>query len=195
MKRTMLRLMLCSALIPALSSCSNSTDNNHDDSVETADKINEQKEEAPATNAVAEDDAEFAVFTANAGMTEIEAAKMAEGKSSNQSVKDFAAMMLKDHEAAAEKLKGIAAARNITLPAAVADEQRKQLDDLSKKSGKDFDKAYADMMVSDHDKVVDKFKKASADLKDADLKSFATATLPTLQQHLDHAKMMKDKLK
>lgn len=187
-------MMLCAALIPALSSCSD-TPTDKDDSVETADKLNEQKAETPATNAVAEDDAEFAVFAANAGMTEIEAAKLAETKSTNAEVKAFAAMMIKDHSAAAEKLNAIAAARNITLPTAVADEQRKHLDDLAKKNGKDFDKDYADMMESDHTKVVDEFKDAAANAKDADLKSFAAATLPVLQQHLDHSKMMQDKLK
>lgn len=194
MKKTILQLMLCTALVPAISSCGGNTD--HDDSVETAEKMNEQKEDASSAATTADgDDAEFAVFAANSGMTEIEASKLALGKTSNEEVKKLADMMIKDHEAAAGKLKSLAASKNITLPGAVGEDQRKQLDDLAKKSGKDFDKSYADMMVSDHDKAVSEFKDASNDAKDGNLKSFAAETLPTLEQHLQHAKMVKDKLK
>ena len=39
-------------------------------------------------------------------------------------------------------------------------------------------------MVSDHKKTVDLFEKATTDAKDADIKSFAVKTLPTLKNHL-----------
>ena len=59
------------------------------------------------------------------------------------------------------------------------------MEDLNKKSGKDFDKAYINLMIDDHKKDVDKFKKGSTDLKDPDLKNFAAETLPVVQMHLD----------
>ena len=45
------------------------------------------------------------------------------------------------------------------------------------------------MMVQDHKKDVAEFKKESTKAKDADVKSWASATLPTLQ---DHLKMIED---
>ena len=56
---------------------------------------------------------------------------------------------------------------------------------LAKLSGAEFDKAYIDMMVKDHKKDVAEFEKESKGAKDSDLKSWASTTLPTLQDHLE----------
>ena len=46
---------------------------------------------------------------------------------------------------------------------------------------------YADMMVSDHKKMVSLFEDASKSTSHADLKAFAKNTLPGLKAHLKHA--------
>ncbi|RYE27775.1 MAG: DUF4142 domain-containing protein, partial [Sphingobacteriaceae bacterium] len=92
------------------------------------------------------------------------------------------------------KLMALAKQKNVTLPAAISNEEQKIADDLSKKSGKDFDKAYVEAMVKDHDKDVKLFTDASTDLKDADLKSFATTTLPTLKMHQTMIKAIDKKM-
>jgi putative membrane protein len=51
------------------------------------------------------------------------------------------------------------------------------------------------MMVDDHQEDVDKFEKCSKDGQDADLKAFATKTLPVLRAHLDSAKAINQGLK
>ncbi len=42
-------------------------------------------------------------------------------------------------------------------------------------------------MVKDHEKAIKAFQKESAKGKDTDLVAFAKNTLPTLEQHLNHA--------
>ncbi len=66
-------------------------------------------------------------------------------------------------------------------------EAQKSMDMLSKKSGKDFDMDYMNMMVKDHKKDIGEYQKASGSLSDATFKNFATTTLPVLQKHLDSA--------
>src|SRR3982074_2539969 len=61
-------------------------------------------------------DASFYNKAAEGGMAEVELGKLAQDKSPTQSVKDFGAMMIKDHSAAYEKLKAIAEGKNIKLP-------------------------------------------------------------------------------
>ncbi len=175
----------------AMYSCNNADTK---DSVEKADSANKEKADAQST-AVKEDDSEFMEFAADAGMTEVEAAKAAQSKTTDPKVKEFAAAMIKDHTAAGNDLKSLAGTKNITLPAAISEDHQKAIADVSAKTGKDFDKAYVDMMVDDHQKVVDKFEDASKNAKDPDVKAFATKTLPTLQAHLEHAKMIKDGMK
>ena len=144
---------------------------------------------------VSKADQQFAVDAADAGMTEVQAGQMAQQKGMAKDVKEYGAMMVKDHTEAADKLKTIAASKNLTLPSAISADMQKNLDDLQKKEGKDFDKAYIDMMVSDHKKVISKFEDESKNGSDADIRGFADSTLHTLRHHLDEAekcnKMMK----
>ena len=72
---------------------------------------------------------------------------------------------------------------------------QKTADDLAKKSGKDFDKAYVDAMLDGHKNAVKLFEDASQNCKDADLKAFATKTLPTLKMHLDSIQAIHDSMK
>ncbi len=154
-----------------------------DDSVENAENANEQKEDQ--ASAPKEDDSEFAVKAASGGMTEVELGRMAQQKAQNAEVKKFAAQMVEDHSKANEELKALAASKNITLPTAPGEDHRKDIDEIAKLSGADFDKKYISFMKEDHEEDVKEFRKAADDAKDPDLKAFASKTLPTLQMHLD----------
>ena len=93
-------------------------------------------------------------------------------------------MMVKDHGTANTELMTIAQQKNITLPSTVDAEHKKTMDDLSKKTGSDFDKAYVDAMVSGHKSTLKLMEDESRDGKDAELKTFATKTAPVVQSHL-----------
>jgi len=58
---------------------------------------------------------------------------------------------------------------------------------LSKLQGQDFDRAYMDYMVKDHEKDVKEFNKMAQNAKDPDVKAFAQQTAPTLEEHLQMA--------
>jgi putative membrane protein len=178
------------------SACNSGT--TKEDTVDSAKDVNDSMMSNDTSNMnpaapVTEDDANWAVEVANAGMTEVELSKVAQDKATSQRLKDFANMMVTDHTKAGDQLKQLAATKNITLPASLSDASQKKLDNLSKKTGADFDKAYTHDMLDDHKDAVDKFQKASNDLKDADLKNFATQTLPTIQMHLDSIKAIAGK--
>ncbi|HVU55163.1 MAG TPA: DUF4142 domain-containing protein [Puia sp.] len=140
---------------------------------------------------VSKDDATFVVNAADAGMTEVQLGQLAQQKGTAKDVKDYGAMMEKDHTAAGDKLKALAAQKNITLPATISSDMQKNVDDLQKKSGKDFDKAYINMMVDDHKKVISQFEDESKKGSDADIRAFADSTLHTLRQHLQEAEKCK----
>jgi putative membrane protein len=66
---------------------------------------------------------------------------------------------------------------------------------LEKLNGAEFDRAYMQDMVRDHQEDVAEFKKESENGGDQDLKGFAAKTLPTLQQHLQMAQDTEGKVK
>jgi len=187
---------LCIGSICVFVACNSSTTT--EDSVDSATEINDNmmpdsNSSAMSTAPVSEEDAKWVVEVANSGMTEIELSKVAQTKATNQALKDFANMMVTDHTGASDKLKQIAATKNITLPSNLSDDSQKELDNLNKKSGKDFDKEYIDDMLEGHRKAVDKLEKGSANLQDAALKTFASETLPVVKAHQDAIKAIADK--
>ncbi len=137
---------------------------------------------------------DFTADAATGGMMEVELGKIAEQNAQSKSVKDFGEMMVEDHTKVNDNLKNIASQKNIDLPASVTDNQRKDIDKLSKKTGSNFDKAYVDMMVEDHKKDIDAFKKAEGNISDNDIKNFIINTLPILQKHLDSIQAIKSKM-
>lgn len=177
-------------------SCNNSQPSSTEAAKDSnATKMSDSTSANAMATTVSKADQNFAVDAANAGMTEIQAGQMAEEKGMEKDVKDYGKMMVKDHTEAADKLKTIAAGKNITLPSSVSPEMQKNLDDLQSKTGKDFDKAYLDMMVSDHKKVISSFEDEAKNGSDADIRAFADSTLHTLHHHLDQAEKCNKMLK
>jgi putative membrane protein len=132
-------------------------------------------------------DTHFMKKAAQGGLAEVELGRLAEQKAASQDVKDFGKQMVNDHQKANEQLKAVASKQNVDLPGEVSAKQRKEIDRLSKLSGEQFDKAYMQHMLKDHKKDVAEFRKEANKGKDPDVKSFAANTLPTLEQHLQHA--------
>lgn len=174
-------------------------DDSSSDAVDSANETNEVKQDSASNTGqagpVSEDDSEFAVEAASGGMMEVQLSELAQQKASSQRVKDFGAMMVRDHTKANDELKSLAGMKNITLPPAPGEDHMEHIKKLTAKSGKEFDRDYMKMMVDDHQEDVDKFEKCSTDGKDADLKAFASKTLPVLRAHLDSAKAINDALK
>jgi putative membrane protein len=137
---------------------------------------------------------EFVTDAASGGMMEVELGTMAVQNASSQEVKDFGRRMIDDHSKANDELKSIAAKENIPVPAALKDENRDDVDKLSKLSGSDFDKEYIDMMVKDHQKDIKNFEDMAQNAQSPELKQFAQKTLPTLRQHLKMAQDIQDRL-
>jgi putative membrane protein len=150
---------------------------------------------ASATSSMDPADSDFMMKAAQGGMAEVDMGNMASSKATNADVKKFGEHMVADHSKANDELKQLAATKGVTLPATVSDEEKKDMDAMTAKEGKDFDKAYIDDMVKDHEKDVAEFEKASKEAKDADLKAWAAKTLPTLQKHLQMAKETQKKVK
>jgi len=129
-------------------------------------------------------DASFMKSAAEGGMSEVELGQLAQQKASNPAVKDFGAMMVKDHTAANEKLKALAASEQVTLPDSPSLMQKASKTKLNMLSGDSFDKSYVKGMIDDHKNDIKEFQNEISEGKDPQARAFASATLPTLQMHL-----------
>lgn len=168
--------------------CNNTNRRTADDSVEQAQGVND------TAAMVNEKDADFAVKAADAGLAEVELGKLAQEKATDQRIKDFAQKMVNDHQKANSELMAIATRHHVTLPPVASKEHTDKHRKLREKSGAKFDEEYIDLMVKDHDKVVSLFEDASSDIQNADLKAFASKTLPVLKKHHEEARAIRDSI-
>jgi putative membrane protein len=129
-------------------------------------------------------DEAFYKDAAEGGLAEIQLSEVAQDNCQSSAVKNYAAMMIKDHSAANDKLRAIAVAKRIALPTTPKPERVATRTSLSAQSGDACDKAYIKAMLQDHQDTVEVFQKEDQTGQDAEAKAFAKATLPTLQQHL-----------
>ncbi len=139
-------------------------------------------------------DREFIEKAAVGGMLEVEAGKMAESKASSADVKGFGSMLVTDHSAANDELKGIAQKKGVTVPASLPKKEQKKLDKMAK--AKDFDKTFIhEQGLEDHKHDIKEFEKEARDGKDPDVKAFAEKSLPVLHKHLARAEEISKSMK
>jgi putative membrane protein len=134
------------------------------------------------------EDKEFVAKAGMGGLAEVQMGTLALQKASSADVKAFAQRMVTDHSKANAELAEFATAKGLALPTELVGDTQAALDHLATLSGAEFDKAYMQHMVEDHEKDVAEFDKASTSATDMDLKAWAGKTLPTLKEHLEQAK-------
>lgn len=139
-------------------------------------------------------DAGFVYKAASGSMMEIQLSGLAQRNALNQQVKEYGAMMVKDHTKASTELKNLANGKKLTLPVALEKDVQDRVDSMSLQSSAGFDLKYMEMMVQAHQKDVAEFEKATTTLKDPDLKAYAVKTLPVLKMHLNEAEKLNTSL-
>ncbi|MBD2431524.1 MULTISPECIES: DUF4142 domain-containing protein [Fischerella] len=136
---------------------------------------------------------EFVTQATQGNLAEIELGQLAQKRAASAEVKQYAQQMITDHTQAQNQLKQLAAQKKLTVPQSVGEQNKQVAANLSKLSGADFDRAYMNQMVQDHQKTVSLFQREAEQGQDADLQAFASTKLPTLQQHLQQAQSLADK--
>ncbi len=146
------------------------------------------------TGKASKDDREFIMDVANDGLAEVELGRIAQQKGQSEDVKKFGQRMVDDHSKANQELEGIAGKLGVNLPKEPSGKHAKLVKELSKKD-KRFDHEYAEAMVKDHEKAVKLFEMQSKKADSRELREFAASTLPTLKEHLQMAKNLKNTAK
>jgi len=202
MKNSILTILAITALVACEKKETVNTDMSADSSAVAIDSAMPATDSAAVTTpttstpaSLTDQDKKFANAAAQGGMMEVMLGELAATNASAASVKSLGAMMAKDHAKANEELKSWASTAGYTLPTTMNAEQQKMYDDLKAKKGTDFDRAYADAMVTDHKKDIAAFKKEASDGGETSLKSFAGKTVPTLEHHLMESEKTKAAVK
>jgi putative membrane protein len=128
---------------------------------------------------------------------EIEAGKLAQRQGTSK-VKDYGKMLVKDHEASDQQLLAFVKQHGMSsLPehqprteAAMKEQQDMQdaMARLAELQGADFDRAFLNQMVLDHQRALTKVDQAMSRAKDPGYLELLRNTRPVLQRHEDRAR-------
>jgi putative membrane protein len=127
---------------------------------------------------------------AQANLAEIEAGKLAQKKASAEEVKKFAQHMVDDHGKMLKEQQTLAKSKGVSMPKQPKKEDQSALKKLEGASGGEFDRAYMEQMVKDHEKALKLAQDAAKNAKDRELKQAAEKAVPEIQKHLDMAKQI-----
>lgn len=142
-------------------------------------------------------DASTANFVKQAAMTdmfEIKAGELAQEKSQSSEVKQFGKQMVQDHQKTSGELKKAVQSEKVDakIPDSLDDKHQQKLEQLKSASGEKFDGMYRKMQMKAHQKAVKLFTTYSESGDNETLKKWAGSTLPTLKEHLKHAKSLSE---
>jgi putative membrane protein len=158
------------------------------DPVSEARDVNQDKEQ------VDNQDSKVLTDAASYNLLSMELGRMAEERAVTPEVKELARELTREHSDVKDDLWGIAQRKQIELPSDVSNEHRNTLENVSEKSGLDFDKEFVDEVISSHRDKIDDFESLTRDSDDPEIREFAINTLPKLRMQLERAERVESML-
>lgn len=126
---------------------------------------------------------EFISEAIEGNLFEVKAGELAQAKAGSKNVREFGAMLTKDHAQARDRSTQAAQSMGVRAPTAPSENQRKILDSLAKLDGDRFDERFISSMLDDHLRDVARYETQAKKGSDA-VSKYASETLPTLRDHL-----------
>jgi putative membrane protein len=126
---------------------------------------------------------------------EIQAGQLAQRSGQSNDVKRLGALLASDHSAHRKQVEQAAKEENVTPappPSAAADQMRK-MDQLGNLHGAEFDRAFVQMQIEDHQKNISDLRSARTSA-DAKTQALIDQTIPKLEQHLKAAQAAQKKV-
>jgi len=145
-------------------------------------------------------DPQIANIAVTAHKIDVERGQYALKHTRNDEVKQFAEQMVNDHRAGIKEAVALATRLHVKpepsdVSKSLQDGAKKASARLKKEKGAKFDKDYIDTEVAYHQAVIDAVKNTLVPgAQNADLKTLLENAVPTLEGHLQHAKMVQSQL-
>lgn len=153
---------------------------------------------APAAGGVTDPQIAHIVVTAN--QVDITAGELAQARSANPAVKEFAQRMVTDHSGVNKAATELVTRLGVTPEPSPTSEQLQQGGEqnvaaLQGKTGAEFDQAYLANEVSYHQAVLDAIDQTLIPgAQNAELKALLQQTRPAVAAHLEHARQLQTSL-
>lgn len=132
---------------------------------------------------------DFVVAAAQTDAFERQEGRLAQARASNPKVRDFGAMMVKDHTQTTAALKAALAKAHLDAPPpGLSADQQQDIDKLTGLQGPAFDKEYLRQQIDAHTKALAVMQGYAANGERDILRQAAADTVPIVERHLSMAK-------
>jgi putative membrane protein len=138
-------------------------------------------------------DAKLLEELARANMAEVALGKLAEQRASSGDVRQFGKHMVDDHSKMLDQGGKIAKSKNVEPPSSPDKKQQANHKKLEGLSGEQFDRAFMEQMVKDHEQALKLVNQAAQKATDPELKAMALEAVPEVEQHLKMARELSSK--
>lgn len=152
---------------------------------------------APSTNTsnlASQADQTFVKKATMGSLAEIQAGQLAAQKSRDPAVQEFGRWMQADYSMANVLLKQAAQSDNIQVPTSPNPVQTREIQDLQKMSGQQFDQKYINDEVTNHQQTLKLFQNEANAGQNQNLKAFAKDNLPGVQARLQEAQALSSQM-
>ncbi|WP_202638775.1 DUF4142 domain-containing protein [Bailinhaonella thermotolerans] len=142
-----------------------------------------------------EQDRTYLVRAHQSNLAEIAAGKAASQKSNAAELRDMGAKLIDDHTKLDEDVKRVAQRAGVALPATPSQEQQRQLQEVSGKSGVEFERAWVTSQLAGHRQTLAEGGRELEQGSAAEVKRLARDAEPVVQHHLDMLLDLKTKVR
>ncbi len=121
-------------------------------------------------------------------------ARIAQEKSQNKDLKDYAKLLTEDHEVALRKTVNLMNKYGVPQPKGLPEERSEALQELKTHSGAAFDRKFLDLVIKDLNKSTANLRQESSIAQNSDLRNYAESQIPVLQRLLDKGKDLQSRI-
>lgn len=136
----------------------------------------------------------FLTIAAAEQRVEIALGQLAAQRAQNDRVKEFGSQMVEQHEKVRQEAEELASKHHVQLSTKLTPEDKQKVDELSQLSGHEFDRAYMNFTLHNHENTFEQYQQHISTMRYPDLREYFASTLPILKVHRDQARLVKGSL-
>jgi len=155
-----------------------------------ADSADSGRLTGTSSGTVAPEESNFARHACQAGVAGMEIGKLAARNTKNEPVRSLARRLVEDHAAAEKELNQLFVQKSLQAEPKLAEHLETSIARLAPLKGGEFDLAFKQQVIEDHEKAIAMFEKQAQEGTDIDLRAFAQKNLPRLREHLEMARAL-----
>lgn len=153
-----------------------------------------EDDEEPTSTPISTQDREFAKQATYSNLAETAMGQLALTETEDESIRQFAQMMVTEHTQAQDELRYLAESYELEIPDTLNSEQQAIYEELEQLEGYAFDSAYISSQVVAHQQAQQIFQKQIDQGENPNILDYASSILPHINEHLTQAMELKEEL-